>query len=106
MADSKVVPVLATAEQTEEQRAAQDAEYGTYVAIAPIAYNGVMAYLPGDPVPVSNVERHGYDDSQVAKIANKAGQEVIAAVHAAATSQGVSELAAPVSLGVSVAESK
>jgi len=40
--------------------AAQAAEYGTYVATRTIYYEGVRAYNEGDPVPVSNVERHGY----------------------------------------------
>lgn len=44
----------------EEFEAAQAVEYGTYVATAVITYNGARAYNPGDAVPVSNVELHGY----------------------------------------------
>lgn len=45
------------AEDIEKQRV----EYGTYVANRPINVDGVRAYNTGDPVPVSNVEAHGYD---------------------------------------------
>jgi len=41
-------------------RAKQAAEYGTYVAVVPIYHDGARAYNAGDPVPVSNVKRHGY----------------------------------------------
>ena len=44
----------------EDFAAAQAAEYATYVATEPILVDGVRAYSPGDPVPVSNVEKHGY----------------------------------------------
>jgi hypothetical protein len=43
-----------------EQMLAQKIEYGTYRATAPITVGGVLAYLPGYPVPVGNVEAHGY----------------------------------------------
>lgn len=35
-------------------------EYGTYRAKVDITYEGARAYNAGDPVPVSNVEAHGY----------------------------------------------
>lgn len=44
----------------EDFAAAQAAEYGTYVALAPIRHDGVLAYGVGDAVPVSNVEAYGY----------------------------------------------
>ena len=44
----------------EDFAAAQVVEYGTYVATEVILVDGVRAYNPGDPVPVSNVERHDY----------------------------------------------
>ncbi len=47
---------------TEEYRAAQEDEWGTYVATAAIDHSGVRAYNVGDPVPVSNVKAHGYAD--------------------------------------------
>lgn len=37
--------------------AAQEKEYGTYVAVAPIDIDGVRAFNPGHPVPVSHVEK-------------------------------------------------
>lgn len=39
---------------------AQQIEYGTYVANAPITVGSVYAYQPGHPVPISNVVKHGY----------------------------------------------
>lgn len=60
---------------------AREKEWGTYVAVAPILYDGVLAANPGDPVPVSVVEAHGYaDDNLVAKVTTKTGQAAIAAV--------------------------
>lgn len=41
--------------------ASQAKEYGTYVATQPIDVGNARAYNEGDPVPVSNVERHGYE---------------------------------------------
>jgi hypothetical protein len=37
-----------------------DREYGTYVANQPIFAGNARAYNQGDPVPASNVVRHGY----------------------------------------------
>lgn len=53
----------------EERQLAQQVEHGTYVAVAPIYAdglyhdNGALAYDVGHPVPVTNVERHGYVES-------------------------------------------
>ena len=45
-----------------EARAEQEAaEYSTWRAVAPIPFGNTIAYQPGHPVPVSNVERYGYD---------------------------------------------
>jgi len=41
---------------------AQAVEYGTYVAVVDIEFEGARAYNVGHPVPVSNVEQHGYLD--------------------------------------------
>lgn len=80
MADTK--PPVATPEELATHRKAVESEWGTYVALVPIAYNGVPAYNAGDPVPVSNVEKHGYlDQGLVAKVASKAGQETVHALH-------------------------
>lgn len=65
---------------------AQEAEYGTYVAITPIDHEGVRAYNPGHPVPVSNVKQYGYDkDGLVAKVDTKAAAAVLKADAAPAT---------------------
>lgn len=58
----------------EEVRAALAAEYGTYVALAPIDINGARAFNAGDPVPVSHVERGVVSADQVAKTTTKAGR--------------------------------
>lgn len=56
--------------------AAQAKEYSTYVATQDIYIGTALAYRAGDPVPVSNVERHGYDkNNQVAKIGTKAAMQ-------------------------------
>jgi len=66
----------------EELRAAQRKEYSQYVAVSAIEHAGVRAYNPGDPVPASNVDKHGYlDAGLVAKAGTKAakaatGQEI------------------------------
>lgn len=57
--DPKIAESLTDA--VAEDLEAQQTEYGTYVANRPIDVNGARAYNVGDPVPVSNVERHGYD---------------------------------------------
>jgi hypothetical protein len=47
--------------ELEAYRQAQLAEYQQYVAATDIYAGQALAYREGDPVPKSNVERHGYD---------------------------------------------
>ncbi len=62
----------------EELEAAQRKEYGQYVAVQTISHHGVRAYNVGDPVPASNVAKHGYDDDGlVAKTSTKAGKAAL-----------------------------
>lgn len=62
----------------EERRAAQMKEYGLWVAVQPIDHGTARAYNIGDPVPISNVERHGYDaDGLVAKRSSKEGKRAL-----------------------------
>jgi hypothetical protein len=42
-------------------RIAQMREYGTWVAAANLYIDGVLAFVAGSPVPVSHVERFGWD---------------------------------------------
>lgn len=56
-----------TFEELEKLRAAQQVEYGTWVATEQITHLGALAYHEGDPVPVSNVERYGYDKQGLVK---------------------------------------
>jgi len=98
---------------TQEEKAAfveeQVQEYGTYVAIVPILAGGVPAYNPGDPVPVSNVERHGYEkDGLVAKVGSKAAQDMVRAIHEStqAAGQQYQGPVQPVTLGVSLKDEK
>lgn len=63
-----------TAAQFKE---ALGAEYGTYVAVVPININGARAFNPGDPVPVSHVERGVVEQDQVQKNTTKAGRQAI-----------------------------
>ena len=105
MADT--TPAVATPEETQTFRSAQEKEWNTYVAVQPISFNGSPAYNPGDPVPVSNVERYGYEaDGLVVKITTKAGTEAIKKLAEAATAQPTVDQAAPVSLNVSVPSGK
>lgn len=54
----------------EEMQAAQQVEYGTYVAAEDIFHGSGLAYREGQAVPVSNVEQHGYDrDGLVRRVA-------------------------------------
>lgn len=64
-------------ETAEDRRAAQEKEYGTYVAVEPIFIGGARAFNVGDPVPVSHVERENppVHKDQVAKVTTKAGRE-------------------------------
>lgn len=66
------------AEQTvEEYRKAQEAEYGTWVALTAIDINGARAFNAGDPVPVSHVERNIVPSESVARVTTKAAAAVI-----------------------------
>lgn len=65
---------MTTPATAEELSAAQEAEYGTYVATEPINIDGARAFNPGDRVPVSHVQRGVVDESQVAKLTTKAGR--------------------------------
>ena len=57
-------------QELQDQIALVAKEYGTYVATADIYVGNALAYRAGDPVPIGNVERHGYDkDGLVAKVA-------------------------------------
>lgn len=86
-----------TPQTAQELAAAQETEWGTYVATADIDHLGVRAYNAGSPVPVSNVKRHDYEaQGLVAKVRSKAGQE--AAVASLAPVEVAVE--APISLAV------
>lgn len=58
---------MTTPATAEELRAAQEAEYGTYVAKEQIKIGGALAFNAGDPVPVSHVKRGIVANSQVEK---------------------------------------
>jgi hypothetical protein len=103
MADNAKPPVLATETEVAEHRAEQEQEYGTYIAIAPIQFNGALAFNPGDPVPASNVKRYNYEaDGYVAKVTTKAAQQVVFELHRGGTATAAAEVQPPVTLGVPV----
>lgn len=54
----------------DEFQKAQEAEYGTYVAVEPINIDGVRAFNPGDPVPKGHVDTGAVEQSQVTKLSN------------------------------------
>lgn len=65
---------MTTPSTAEELRAAQEAEYGTYVATTHIYVGGALAFTPGHPVPVSHVEGGVVDKELVARTTTKAGR--------------------------------
>ena len=73
LAESRYIqPVSAV----EEYRAAAAQEYGQYVAVEAIDFDGARAYNVGDPVPVTNVEAYHYvERGLVAKVGTKAAQD-------------------------------
>ncbi len=63
------------AETAEEYQARLDHEWSTFVAVGYIQHDGVLVAKPGDAVPVTNVEQHGYlEAGLVAKTSTKAGK--------------------------------
>lgn len=108
MADKSPATPSASAEEVQELRKAQDTEYGTYVAVATITYNGAIAYQPGSPVPVSNVQHYGYDkQGLVARIDSAEGKRTITAIHEANLVAATNTEQAPeVSLAVPVPDTK
>lgn len=68
-------PVVTTV-AAEDRRAEQIKEWDTFVATAPIDFDLVRAYNVGDPVPASNVERHGYlEAGLVARVGTIAAEQ-------------------------------
>jgi hypothetical protein len=102
MAEKSAAAPIATPDEVAKLAEAQDAEYGTFIAAAPIAFNGANAYNAGDIVPVSNVKKYGYDTTgQVVKIGSAAAQKIVGAVHS--QNATVQQVEVPVvSLGVPV----
>jgi hypothetical protein len=92
----------ASPEQVKSYRQLQAEEYGAYVAVAPIDFNGVRAFNPGDPVPKANVARFGYErDKLVAKTGSAEAIQVVRGIHEA-TLNREPVVIEPVSLGVPV----
>lgn len=89
---------MAEPKSAEDFAAAQESEYGTYVAVRDINHGGARAYSAGSPVPVSNVKRHDYEaQGLVAKTSSKAAQD---AARTASTDAVEAPLQVPVSLSV------
>lgn len=61
----------------------QQTEYGRWVAVRAIDIDGARAFNPGDPVPVSHVERDVVSKDDVVGVRTKTA----AAVTAAATTE-------------------
>lgn len=61
----------------DEYEAAIAAEWGQFIAVAPIYFDGVLAVAPGAPVPADNVKKYGYlEQGLVAKTNTKAAKAV------------------------------
>lgn len=71
--DVRNVPVPDPVAKIRQERAK---DYGQHVAADDIYHEGALAYKAGDPVPASNVKRHGYDqtDPPLVKPAKKRGE--------------------------------
>jgi hypothetical protein len=103
MPDKNAAAPVATPEEVAKLAEEQTTEYGTYFAVAPIAFNGAPAYNAGDPVPVSNVKKYGYDtDGLVEKAGSAAGNKVAAALAEQATASPNAVVAPQVSLNIPV----
>ncbi len=61
----------------EDQAQAQAAEYGKYVATVAIDIHGARAFNPGDPVPVSHVDRGVVSRESVVGSSTKTAAAVI-----------------------------
>lgn len=71
----------------EARAAAEAAEYGTYVAVATIYFDGLPAYRAGMAVPVSNVVLHGYEEQGLVRRVDAAPVEQPAPVEPAPVEQ-------------------
>ena len=60
---------MAAGATAEQHREAIASEWGQYLAIAPIDVGGGRAFNPGDPVPVSHVDKGIVRADQVEKVA-------------------------------------
>jgi hypothetical protein len=62
-----------------EYAARQAVEWGTYIAARPLFIGGVLAFNPGDAVPVSHVERFGWEQnglvSRIGELPSRAGAD-------------------------------
>jgi hypothetical protein len=67
LTDDELAVQAANALSVEEMQAVQRVEYGTWVATADIPHGNATAYGAGHPVPVSAVERFGYDQIGLVK---------------------------------------
>lgn len=59
---------MSTPVNASDHAAAIAAEYGTYVAIAPIFLNGARAFNAGDPVPAGHIKRGVIAKAQVREV--------------------------------------
>jgi hypothetical protein len=98
---------VATPEEVRSFREQQAAEWSQYVAVQQITFNGALAFNLGDSVPASWVAKNKPDETLVAKIGSKSGNDLIKSLNAsAASSPEQVDLGSPVSLNVSVPEGK
>jgi hypothetical protein len=51
----------------EDHLRAIEEDRSQYVAVAPIYYDGALAYRVGDPVPATNVKAHDYEANGLVK---------------------------------------
>lgn len=70
MAD-KETPAVEVPKAVQARRVSRYEDYSQFVAVDQIYYDGALAYNPGDPVPASNVKRHGYVEAGLVRRADE-----------------------------------
>ena len=72
----------------EQRRKEREEEYGAWVAVQDIPWGNVLAFVAGDPVPKSTVEKYGWDElGLVAKADTKDAQAAALASTPTATTE-------------------
>lgn len=70
------------------RRAEREAEFGKYIAVARIPWGTVLAAVPGDRIPISQVKRYKWDEiGLVAERESERGRAVLLETNTATTEE-------------------